>query len=88
MPADKPRASKPRRAAPAATAVIAPSGLKSWHTCAFLIVTALIWYWLKWPFIIISTLVAVFVGLFWLGQRFPRTMFVIARIINALLIRR
>lgn len=88
MPADKPGAGKPRKAVPAATAGIAPSGLKSWHTFAFLIVTALIWYWLKWPFIIISTLAAIFIGPFWLGQRFPRTMFVIARIINALLIRR
>ncbi|MGY2987744.1 hypothetical protein [Bradyrhizobium sp. USDA 4508] len=84
MPAHKPRAGTPRKATPA----IAPSGLKSWHTFAFLIVTALIWYWLKWPIIVFGTMAAIVLGLSWLDHHFPRTMFVITTIIGGLLSRR
>jgi hypothetical protein len=45
-PVRKPRA---RTKAKAQATLIAPSGLNTWHAFAFLIVTALALYYLKWP---------------------------------------
>lgn len=81
MPAAKSSSGTPPQPAP----VIAPSGLKSWHCHVFLIVTALIWYALKWPLIVIGTIGAVFWGIHWLEHRFPQTMRVVMSVVDGLL---
>jgi hypothetical protein len=81
----KRRARRSKTSAAPVAAAIARSGLKTWHTVAFLIVTAVIWYLLKWPIIVFGTMAAFFIGLFWLCRRFPRTMFVNSIIVNGLL---
>jgi hypothetical protein len=62
VPMPTKRRSRQSKAAPA-TAAIAPSGLKTWHTFAFLIVVAIVWYLLSWPFIVFGTIAAFFIGL-------------------------
>jgi hypothetical protein len=42
------------------SAPIAPSGLKTWHCFAFLIVAAIVWTYLKWPLIIAGYLTGFF----------------------------
>ena len=48
------RRGKPSAATVAAT--IAPSSLKAWHCFAFLVVAAIVWYYLKGPLIVIGML--------------------------------
>ena len=62
--------------------------MKSWHAFAFLIVTAVALYFLKWPILIGAALVGFFASYSWLCRRFPRTMFVIGGFIRGLLSRR
>ena len=65
--------------------MIAPSGLKSWHAFAFLIVIAIIGYYFR-PLLIVGGLLAGLLwGLGWLSHRFPRTMLVLLTFVNALL---
>ena len=59
--------------------------LQTWHAFAFLIVTAVVLYCAKWPILIVAGMVGFFRGLFWLCERYPRTMFVIMVIGRALL---
>jgi hypothetical protein len=81
-PTRKPR---PAKTQAAQAAMIAPSGLKSWHAFAFLIVIAIIWYYFR-PLLIVGGLLAgLLLGLGWLSHRFPRTMLVLLTFVNALL---
>lgn len=80
MPKVKPHG--PSRPAPAAA--IAPSGLQTWHCFAFLIVAAIVWYFIRWPFIVIGSFAAFVWALIWLSQRFPRTMLFIMVFFNTL----
>jgi hypothetical protein len=84
---EKPRASnapKVSYAGPPAAPIVPTFG-NSWPYFAFLIVTAVALYYLKWPVLLIAALAGFFIGLNWLCRRFPRTMFVILFIVNALL---
>jgi hypothetical protein len=84
MPPGKPR--RPAKAPKAKpTAAIAPSGLQVWHCFAFLIVAAIVWYYLKGPLIVIGLLVGFFWSLNWLCHRFPRTMYWIGLIVEGLM---
>jgi hypothetical protein len=78
VPMPKPRPHRQPRSRPAPTAVIAPSGLQTWHCFAFLIVAAIVWYFMKWPLIVVAMIGVPFAGFVWLSHRFPRTMLVIA----------
>jgi len=59
--------------------------MKTWHAVAFLVATAVALYFAKWPILIVAGLVGFFRGLFWLCERFPKTMFVIMVIVRPLL---
>jgi len=59
--------------------------MKTWHAFAFLIVTAVALYFAKWPILLIAALVGFFRGLFWLCERYPRTMLVIAALVRGLM---
>ena len=76
MPARKasapPASGNASAAAPAALAV-----LRTWHCFAFLIATAILLYYAKWPILFIAGAVGLFRGLDWLCHRFQRTMRVI-----------
>jgi hypothetical protein len=54
-------------------AAIAPSGLKTWHTFAFLIVTGVVWYYLRGLLIVVGMVAGLFWCVNWLCRRFPRT---------------
>ena len=58
--------SRNRRRRQRPPALIAPSGLKSWHCFAFLIVAAVIWHYLRGPLIGLGVLVVIFGVLGWL----------------------
>ena len=60
-------------------------GMKTWHAFAFLIITAVALYFAKWPILLIAALIGFFRGLFWLGERYPRTMFIILAIVRGLM---
>lgn len=57
-----------------------PPAMKTWHAFAFLIATAIVMYFAKWPILLIAALVGFFRGLYWLCDRYPRTMRVIVAI--------
>jgi hypothetical protein len=59
--------------------------LKTWHCFAFLIVTAIVMSFAKWPILLIAALIGFFRGLIWLCQRFPKTMLVVLAIVSGLL---
>jgi hypothetical protein len=78
-----------RSAAPVATiSTIAPSDLKAWHCFAFLITTAVVWHYFRPLLIVVGAIVGFFWGLFWLCERYPRTMFVVLVFVRGLLGRR
>jgi len=56
---------------------IVPTFRNGWPLFAWLIVTAIVMYYAKWPILLIAALVGIFKGLLWLGQRYPKTMFFI-----------
>jgi hypothetical protein len=59
MPTNKPqRPAKAPEAQPAAA--IAPSGLKTWHTFAFLIGIAVLWHYLRGLLIVVGFLAGLF----------------------------
>jgi hypothetical protein len=62
---------KRTKAPPVAT--IAPSGLKTWHTFTFLIVTAIALYYAKGPILVIAAIVGFVVAWSWFCRRYPRT---------------
>jgi hypothetical protein len=66
-------------------APIVPTFRNSWPHFAFLIVTAVVMYYAKWPILVIAALVGFFRGLFWLCDRYPRTMFVILAFVKGLM---
>jgi hypothetical protein len=72
-----PPAAKPAAAPPAAP--IVPNFRNSWPYFAFLIVTAIVMYLAKRPILLIAALVGFVRGLFWLCERYARTMFVVRR---------
>ena len=74
-----------RKAVAAPTATIAPSNLKSWHYFPFLIVTALIYYFVGKLILFIVGIVLLVRGWVWLTFRFPLTMSFINFFIAALL---
>jgi hypothetical protein len=45
--------------------MIAPSGLKSWHAFAFLLLTAVALYYAKWPILFVAAIVGVVRGWIW-----------------------
>jgi hypothetical protein len=51
-----------------------PSGLKSWHAFAFLIVAAVLWYYFGRLILVVAAVVLIIRGWVWLTFRFPRTM--------------
>ena len=52
---------------------------------AFLIVTAIVLYYAKWPVLIIAALIGFFRGLFWQCEHYPRTMLVILAIVRGMI---
>ena len=66
-------------------AAIAPSGLKTWHTFAFLIVTGVVWYYLRGLLIVVGFLAGLFWSLNWLCRRFPRTGYFVLIVVRELL---
>ena len=84
MPPGKPR--RPAKAPKAKpVAAIAPSGLKTWQTFAFLIVAAVLWHYLRGLLIVVGMVAGLFWCLNWLCHRFPRTMYWIVLIVEGLL---
>jgi hypothetical protein len=73
--ADKRATPLSRRSQPAGMAV----------AFAFLIVTAIVLYYAKWPVLIIAALIGFFRGLFWQCERYPRTMLVILAIVRGMI---
>jgi hypothetical protein len=59
--------------------------MKTWHTFAFLIVTAVIYYYAGPLILLIAAIVVFFRGLFWLIERYPRTMIVVLGFLRGLL---
>ena len=57
-------------------APIVPAFRNSWPLFVWLIATAVVMYFAKWPILLILALIGFFRGLFWLCERYPRTMFV------------
>lgn len=76
MPAER-RASAP-------VAAIAPSGLKAWHCFAFLIVTAITYYYVGALVLLIAAVDGLVRGWWYLTNRFPRTMTAVNLFIAAL----
>ena len=60
---------------------IAPTLRNSWPLFAWLIATAVVMYFAKWPVLVIAALIGFFRGLFWLCERYPRTMLVILALV-------
>jgi hypothetical protein len=56
-----------------------------WLEFTWLILTAIALYFFKWPILVIAAIVVFFRALFWLTERFPRTMLVVLVIIRGLL---
>jgi hypothetical protein len=46
-----------------------------WPEFGFLILTAVALYYLKWPLLVPAAIVLLFRGLFFLTERYPRTIF-------------
>ena len=74
-----------KRTPPAAPQAAPLPAMKTWHVFTFLIVTAVALYYAKWPILLIAALIGFFRGLFWLGERYPRTMLVIAALVRGLM---
>lgn len=70
---------------PPAAPPLAPTFRNSWPLFAWLIATAVAMYYAKWPILVILALVGFFRGLFWLCNRYPKTMFVISVILRGFL---
>jgi hypothetical protein len=66
-------------------APIVPTFGNSWPYFAWLIVTAIVMYYAKWPILVIAALVGFFRGQYWLCNRYPRTMFVILTIVRGMM---
>jgi hypothetical protein len=85
---EKPRARKTLKIQLATTIAappIAPSGLKAWHCFAFLIVTAVAWYYAGPLILVVAGFVLFVRGWIWLSVRFPLTMTFVNSFIAALL---
>jgi hypothetical protein len=80
MPGPTPKAPKAAPPPP-----IVPTFRNSWPLFAWLIVTAIVMYYAKWPILLILALVGFYRGLFWLCERYPRTMLVIAALVRGLM---
>jgi hypothetical protein len=63
----------------------APTVRDSWPLFAWLIVTAIVMYYAKWPILVIAALIGIFRGLLWLCERYPRTMLVIMAFVRGLM---
>ena len=83
MPPIKPRGRKEKAQPVAAT--IAPSGLKTWQTFAFLVVIAIVWHYFRPLLIVAGMFAGFFIGLNWLCHRFPRTGYFVLFIVRELL---
>lgn len=68
-----------------APAPMVPTFRNSWSHFAFLIVTAIVMYYAKWPILFVAGMIGFFRGLFWLCERYPRTMLVIAALVRGLM---
>jgi hypothetical protein len=84
MPPRKPRRPAKAPEAQPVAAAIAPSGLKTWQTFAFLIVIAIVWHYFRPLLIVVGIFVGLFWGVSWLCRRFPRTMYWIALMVEGL----
>jgi hypothetical protein len=65
--------------------MIAPSGLKTWHAFAFLIVAAAIWHYARGPLIGVGVIVGSLAALGWLSIRFPQSTRFALFVLSALL---
>jgi hypothetical protein len=77
------RPAKAPKAKPVAT--IAPSGLKTWQTFAFLVVIVVLWHYLRGLLIIVGMAAGLFWCLNWLCHRFPRTGYFVLVVVKELL---
>lgn len=59
--------------------------MKTWHAFAFLIVTAVLWYYAGKLILVIAGLVLFFRLWWFLCERYPRTMFTITAFLSGLL---
>ena len=69
------RKKKPKPSVPnvqAAQPVIQPA-MKTWHAHAFIIITAVALYYLKWPILIVAAITLFGISAAWMGRRFPLT---------------
>jgi hypothetical protein len=83
MPTRKAPAPTP---APRVVAQAAPlPAMKNWHAFAFLIVTAIAYYYLKWPILIIAAIDGFVNGWIWLSYRFPKTMWFVSAFLSGFL---
>jgi len=77
------RSAKAPKAKP--VAAIAPSGLKTWQTFAFLVVIAVLWHYLRGLLIVVGMVAGLFWSLNWLCHRFPRTGYFVLIVVRELL---
>jgi hypothetical protein len=75
----------PPAAPPPAPPPVPPTFRTSWPLFAWLIATAVVMYFAKWQILVIAALIGFFRGLSWLGERYPRTMFVILAIVRGMM---
>ncbi len=79
-PNSVPVAEPPRQPEP-----VAPTFRNGWPLFGWLIATAVVMYFAKWPILLIAALVGFFRGLFWLCERYPRTMLVLMAFVRGLM---
>ncbi len=73
-PSSEPAATQPPRAP-----------LKTWHAFAFLIVTAVVMYYAKWPILIIAAIVGIIQVWALLARRYPKTMWFLLGVFRGLM---
>jgi hypothetical protein len=81
----KRRARRSKTSAAPVAATIAPSGLKTWQTFAFLVVIAVLWHYLRGLLIVVGMMAGLFWSLNWLCRRFPRTGYFVLIVVRELL---
>jgi hypothetical protein len=64
---------------------IAPTFRNSWPLFVWLIATAVVMYYAKWPILVILAVVLIVRGLSWLGHRYPKTTLFILLFLRSLL---
>jgi hypothetical protein len=62
--------------------------MSSWTAHAFVLVTAIALYYLKWPILIVAAIIMLIKGWLSLCYRYPRTMFFITAFLRGLFSRR